>query len=230
MDIPVIYEDNHLLVVDKPINMPSQKDESKDLDLQSSLKALLKEKYGKPGNVFLALVQRLDRPVSGVMVLAKTSKAASRLSDQIRTRTFSKKYQAVVIGQCPPKGKLVNHLIKDAKTNITSVVPASSKYGKEAILEFTRLGFQNGCSLIEVKLITGRPHQIRVQFAAAGFPLWGDKKYGEQASLLVRFQTRQKGSIALRSVEINFNHPTKNEPLQFEVERPGFEPWSYFSF
>ncbi|MEX0772333.1 MAG: RluA family pseudouridine synthase [Balneolales bacterium] len=228
MNIPVIYEDNHLLVVDKPVNMPSQRDESNDLDLQSRLKTYLKEKHDKPGNVFLALVQRLDRPVSGVMVLARTSKAASRLSDQIRDRTFSKRYQAVVIGKCPAKGTLVDHLVKDTKTNITTVVPASSKYGKEAVLNFTRLGYKNGCSLVDIELITGRPHQVRVQFAKADFPLWGDKKYGETVTLPEKFQTRQKGSMALRAVEISFLHPTKNEPIKFEVERPMFEPWSYF--
>lgn len=228
MNIPVIYEDNHLLVVDKPVNMPSQKDESNDDDLQSLLKTYIREKYDKPGNVFLALVQRLDRPVSGVMVLARTSKAASRLSGQIRDRTFSKRYQAVAIGQCPPKGRLADRLLKDAKTNITKVVPSSSKFGKEAVLEFTRLDFRNGCSLVDIELITGRPHQVRVQFAAAGFPLWGDMKYGEPATLPVKFQTRQKGSLALRAVEIRFTHPTKNEPVKFEVDRLQFEPWSYF--
>lgn len=228
MNIPVIYEDNHLLVVDKPVNMPSQKDESNDPDLQSSLKMYLKEKYDKSGNVFLALVQRLDRPVSGVMVLARTSKSASRLSDQIRTRTFSKRYQAVVTGQCPPQGKLVNHLSKDEKTNISSVVSPSSKSGKEAILHYTRLDYKNGCSLVDIELITGRPHQVRVQFAAAGFPLWGDRKYGEGVDQPVSLQGRQKGNLALKSVEISFLHPTKNEKLTFEVERPKYEPWSYF--
>ncbi|MEX2641406.1 MAG: RluA family pseudouridine synthase [Balneolales bacterium] len=228
MNIPIIYEDNHLLVVDKPINMPSQKDESKDDDLQSYLKLHLREKYNKPGNVFLALVQRLDRPVSGVMVLAKTSKAASRLSDQIRDRKFSKNYQAVVIGQCPPKGSMTHHLAKDAKTNITAVVAPSSKYGKKAVLNYTRLDYKNGCSLVNIELITGRPHQVRVQFAASGFPLWGDRKYGESVTLPARYQTRQKGSLALRAVGIGFLHPTTNEPLRFEVPRLEFEPWSYF--
>ncbi|MEX0684466.1 MAG: RluA family pseudouridine synthase [Balneolales bacterium] len=228
MNIPIIFEDNHLLVVDKPINIPSQKDESNDDDLQTILKTYLKEKYDKPGNVFLALVHRLDRPVSGVMVLAKTSKAASRLSDQIRDRIFYKKYQAVIMGKCPPNGEFIHYLVKDQKTNITKVVPASVSYAKKAVLNYHRIDYKNGCSLVDIDLITGRSHQVRVQFAAEGFPLWGDKKYGESVTLPAKFQTRQKGSLALRAVSISFLHPIKKEPISFEVNRPSFEPWSYF--
>lgn len=221
MDIPIIYEDNHLLVVDKPANIPCQKDISGDDDLQSLLKHYLKEKYNKPGNVFLALVQRLDRPVSGVMVLAKTSKAASRLSEQIRANKLFKRYQAVVTGKCPPKGEWVDYLVKNPDTNISRVVAPSSKQGKKAVLRYRRFGYKNGFSLVDIELITGRPHQIRVQFASAGFPLWGDVKYGKAAS-------RSRTLPALRSVEIQFEHPTRGETMAFEVEQPCDEPWSYF--
>ena len=133
--INVIYEDNHLLVVEKPINVPVQEDESKDEDFLSILKNYIKVKYNKPGNVYLGLVHRLDRPVGGIMIFAKTSKCASRLSEQIRTKKFKKVYNAVCVGKINDSGKLVDYLLKDRKKNIVKV----DKSGKECILYYKRI-------------------------------------------------------------------------------------------
>ena len=157
--INIIYEDNHLLVVEKPINIPTQEDNTKDKDLLTILKEYIKEKYNKPGNVYLGLVHRLDRPVGGIMVFARTSKAAARLSEQVRNKTFKKTYNAVVIGNINKEGKLKDYLLKDEKKNIVKV----DKNGKEAILNFKKLDFKNNMSLVEINLETGRSHQIRVQ-------------------------------------------------------------------
>ena len=165
--INIIYEDNHLLVVEKPINVPVQKDNSNDLDLLTMLKQYLKEKYNKPGNVYLGLVHRLDRPVGGIMVFAKTSKAASRLSEQIRNGTFNKKYLAIICGKVKDKDTLEDYLLKDTKTNTVKV----DKKGKKSILNYKRLDYKEGLSLVEIELITGRSHQIRVQFSSRGYPL-----------------------------------------------------------
>ena len=160
--INIIYEDNHLLVVEKPINVPVQKDSSNDLDLLTMLKDYIKKKYNKPGNVYLGLVHRLDRPVGGIMVFAKTSKAASRLSEQIRNGTFKKEYLAIVCGKVKENGTLEDYLLKDSKTNMVKV---NSK-GKKSILEYIRLDYREGLSLVKINLKTGRSHQIRVQFSS----------------------------------------------------------------
>ena len=177
--INVIYEDNHLLVVEKPINIPTQEDNTKDKDLLTILKKYIKEKYNKPGNVYLGLVHRLDRPVGGIMVFARTSKAASRLSEQVRNKTFKKTYNAVVIGNIENTGKLKDNLLKDEKRNIVKV----DKNGKEAILNFKKLNYKNNMSLVEINLETGRSHQIRVQMANHGYPLFGDQKYNKTAKV-----------------------------------------------
>ncbi len=214
--IDVIYEDNHLLVVNKPINIPVQEDESKDKDLLNMLKDYIKEKYNKPGNVYLGLVHRLDRPVGGVMVFAKTSKCASRLSEQIRNKEFNKIYNAVVIGEINESGVLVDKLLKDEKTNIVKV----DDRGKEAILEYKRIKCIDNLSLIEVKLKTGRSHQIRVQLANLGFPLYGDQKYNKDAKV--------GEQIALFSKKISFAHPITKEIMNFEIELPNKYPFKIF--
>lgn len=212
----IIYEDNHLLVVLKPINIPVQEDDSKDLDMLTYLKKYLKEKYNKPGNVYLGLVHRLDRPVSGIMVFAKTSKAASRLSEQIRNHTFKKEYMAVLCGKTPKKDILVDKLLKNPKTNTTVV----SEKGKEAILSYELIEYKNNYSLVKINLETGRSHQIRVQISSRGYPLYGDQRYNKKAL--------PKQQIALFANRLEFIHPVTKEKLFFEEELPNFEPWNIF--
>lgn len=214
--INVIYEDNHLLVVEKPINIPTQEDNTKDKDLLTILKEYIKEKYNKPGNVYLGLVHRLDRPVGGIMVFARTSKAASRLSEQVRNKTFKKTYNAVVIGNIENTGKLKDYLLKDEKRNIVKV----DEKGKEAILNFKKLNFKDNMSLVEINLETGRSHQIRVQMSHHGYPLFGDQKYNKNAKV--------REQIALFAKKIEFVHPTTNELLTFELDLPNRYPFTIF--
>ena len=222
-DIPVLYEDNHVLVVVKPVNMPTQEDESGDLDLLTALKDDLKRRHNKPGNVYLGLIHRLDRPVGGAMLFAKTSKAASRLSDAVRTRSFGKEYEAVLHGtMSQASGRLVHYLLKDAKTNIFSAFRQDTPGAKEAILDYETVSFKAGLSLIRIKLLTGRSHQIRVQFAASGCPLYGDQKYGA-----IRNKPGQQ--IALWSVSVAFDHPVSKERLTFRSTPPMEHPWQLFA-
>lgn len=202
--LKIYYEDNHLLVLEKPINVPMQKDSSNDLDLLTMASIYLKEKYHKPGKVYVGLVQRLDRPVSGVCVLAKTSKAASRLSDSIRKKEFKKKYLAVVIdNDLKDEGHFEDKLLKDNKTNTSSVDPN----GKLSILDYEVLKRVEGLALVSINLETGRSHQIRVQFASRNCPLWGDQRYNPSAL---------KGQqIALHCQEISFPHPISKEIITF---------------
>lgn len=214
--INVIYEDNHLIVVEKPINMLAQSDNTNDKDLLTLLKEYIKNKYNKPGNVYLGLVHRLDRPVGGIMVFAKTSKAASRLSNQIREKTFKKTYNAVVIGNIPENGTLCDKLYKDTKNNIVYV----SDKGKEAILKYNKLSYKDGMSLVNINLLTGRSHQIRVQFMNYGYPLYGDNKYNKNA--------KSGEQIALFAKKIEFIHPTTKEKLVFEIDLPNRYPFNIF--
>lgn len=215
--INIIYEDNHLLVVEKKVNIPVQQDSSNDQDLLNILKDYIKQKYKKTGNVYLGLVHRLDRPVGGIMVFAKTSKAAERLSEQIRNHTFQKEYHAIVIGNVKEKEILKDKLLKDPKNNIVTVSPN----GKESELEYTKIKSKNNMSLVKINLKTGRSHQIRVQFASRNHPLYGDQKYNKQA--------KPKEQIALFASKISFIHPTTKEQLNFELELPTRYPWNIMS-
>ena len=213
--INIIYEDNHILVVEKKPNIPVCEDESKDEDLLNILKKYIKEKYNKPGNVYLGLVHRLDRPVGGIMVFAKTSKAASRLSDQVRTHQLKKVYYAVVDGNVKESDTLVDKLLKDNKTNITRV----SKDGKEAILDYTKIEYKDNFSLVRINLKTGRSHQIRVQFSSRNHALYGDQKYNKNT---------KKDNIALFAKELSFYHPTTKEFLTFSLPLPNRYPFNIF--
>ena len=213
--INIIYEDNHLLVVEKPINVPVQSDKSGGEDLLTMLKKYLKKKYNKPGDVYLGLVHRLDRPVSGVMVFAKTSKAASRLSKQIQKHEFKKIYMAVIEGKVSESGVFKDKLKKDEKTNITRV----SEDGKEAELSYNLIGFVNNLSLVRISLKTGRSHQIRVQFASRKIPLYGDQKYNPKAA---------KDQIALFASKLEFKHPVTKEVMSFELPLPERFPFTLF--
>jgi Pseudouridylate synthases, 23S RNA-specific len=214
--IDILYEDNHLIVVNKKPNIPVQKDDSGDLDLLTIMKNYIKEKYNKPGNVYLGLVHRLDRPVSGIMVFAKTSKAASRLSKQIREGKMKKTYHAVVEGNIKEKGTFVDNLLKDHKENKTIV----HRDGKESILEYEKIKYLENMSLVKINLITGRSHQIRVQFSSRNYPLYGDHKYNKNC--------KDKLNIALISTELSFYHPTTKEILAFKLELPKRKPFSSF--
>ena len=214
--INIIYEDNHLLVVEKPINIPVQADDSKDIDFLNMLKNFIKKRNNKPGNVYLGLVHRLDRPVGGIMVFAKTSKCASRLSEQVRNRTFKKTYYAVVQNRIELKGKFIDKLLKDSKTNIVKV----DEKGKEAILNYELIDYKENLSLVKINLETGRSHQIRVQFSSRNHPLYGDQKYN--------VNTKVGEQIALFSNSITFNHPITKESLTFTINIPKKYPWNIF--
>lgn len=214
--INIIYEDNHLFVVEKPINIPVQEDSSKDLDFLTLLKNFIKERDNKPGNVYLGLIHRLDRPVGGIMVFAKTSKCASRLSEQVRNRTFKKSYYAIVEGKVDLKGRLIDNLLKDVKNNIVKVDPK----GKESILDYELEKYKDNLSLVKIDLKTGRSHQIRVQFSSRGHALYGDQKYNRNAVV--------GEQIALFANSITFNHPITKESLTFNLNLPNRKPWNKF--
>ncbi len=222
----VIYEDNHVIVVEKPCNTPSQADNTNDIDMLTLVKQYIKEKYNKPGEVYLGLVHRLDRPVGGIMVFAKTSKAASRLSEAIRVKDFSKKYLAVVDGTLEnKKGSYENYLYKDEALNKSRVVSKDKKGAKLSKLTYEVI--EEGClennrkvSLVKINLETGRHHQIRVQFSNARHPLIGDQKYGK---------TEPGVQIALWAYELEFKHPTKDEILKFNCYPKSIGVWKIFN-
>jgi 23S rRNA pseudouridine1911/1915/1917 synthase len=224
--ISILYEDNHLLVVEKPVNMPTQGDASGDMDLLTLLKKDLKVRYQKPGNVYLGLVHRLDRPVGGVIVFAKTSKAASRLSEQVRNQSLERIYFAVLHGTPNPlKGRLEHYLVKDRSANIVKAVKPTVKDSKQAILEYSvleQIAGNKPLSLAEVQLLTGRSHQIRVQFSAKGHPLFGDQKYGADVN-------KPGQQIALWAHQLRLLHPTKKEEMVFHSHPPHEYPWNLFS-
>lgn len=220
----VLYEDNHLLIVEKPRNMLVQEDISGDLDLLNAAKAYLVKKYNKPGDAFLALVHRLDRPVGGVILFAKTSKGASRISHELRLNRFDRRYLTVVRGTPEEKiGKLTDYLLKDERKNKTAVVHPSTKNAKKAILRYEVLDVNpaEDLSLLSVELETGRSHQIRIQLAEMGHPIYGDQKYGQKEN-----QVGQQ--IALWASEISVKHPTKDEIVQIAATPPNEYPWNQF--
>ena len=213
----IIYEDNHILIVEKKANIPVQEDSSKDIDMITLLKNYRKINENKSGEAFIGLVHRLDRPVSGIMVFAKTSKAASRLSEQIRQNTFNKTYLAVIDGNPPLIGEFEDYLIKDNNKN-TSYITTKEK-GKYSKLKYRVIATQNKLSLVEINLITGRSHQIRVQFSSRNYPLVGDSKYGNNPNNI---------DIALFAKSITFNHPTTKEQLTFTLDIPNKYPFNLF--
>lgn len=217
----ILYEDNHVIVVLKPQNVPSQADESGDKDMLTMVKEYIKEKYNKPGNVYVGLVHRLDRPTGGVMVFAKTSKAAARLTEQFKNKEAEKTYFAVVCGTLKAKQtKLVNYLLKDEKNNIVKVVPMATTGAKRAELDYTVLEEKDGFSLLKVKLETGRGHQIRVQLSTIGNPIYGDQKYGKDMP---------KANLNLFAVELKFKHPITGDTMVFRAYPPeNLKAWNLF--
>lgn len=218
-NIPIIFEDEQLLIIDKPEGMLSQEDHTGDVDVLSLCKQYLSRSGSS--NPYLGLVHRLDRPVSGLMLLAKTHSAAQHLSQQIQDRTMQKTYWAVVSGNPPKNGVLRHYLSKDRDNNIVTVVETNSREGKEALLSFAKLEESVQLNLLSIHLQTGRPHQIRVQLAHEGYPIWGDYKYGNNQP--------DGRTMALRAVELAFNHPQANQNLHFELAPPSEHPWTQFA-
>ena len=208
-NLKVLYEDNHIIVVEKIPNIPSQADKTNDLDMLTIVKQYIKDKYHKPGEVYLGLIHRLDRPVGGVMVFARTSKAASRLSEEVRNKVFKKQYLAIVDGKFEQnKGEFEDYLLKNERNNISKVVKAGTKNAKLAKLDYEVLKYveEINLSLVKINLHTGRHHQIRVQFASRNHSLCGDQKYG----------TRGRGKqISLWAYKLSIVHPVTKEEMTF---------------
>ncbi len=218
----ILLEDNHLLVVVKEQGLASCPDESKDENLLDLLKDYVKRTYNKPGNVYLGLVHRLDRPTGGVMVFAKTSKAAARLSEQMKTGDFEKRYLAVLGGTVEPaSGKLEGWLKKNAVNNMVYLSTEGTDGSKYAALDYRILEQRNGLSLADIKLHTGRSHQIRVQFAGIAHPVYGDMRYGGEYAV--------KGRLALWAYSLAFTHPVTKERMRFVAGPPeDGVPWKLF--
>lgn len=221
--LDVLYEDNHLLAVNKPAGLLSQGDITGEPCLLEAARLYLKEKFAKPGNVFVGLVHRLDRPTSGVIVLARTSKGAARLSEQFRLGTVEKTYWAIVEGGPETdSGEWTDTLRKDELRNVVEVVAEGAPGGQPAALAYKVLGRSANRSWLEVKPVTGRSHQIRVQLAARELPIVGDKKYGATSTLMA---LDGKPRVALHARCLSFNHPTKKEAMSVTAEVPADWPW-----
>ncbi len=221
-ELTILYEDNHIIVVMKPQGLPSCGDESGDDNMLEQVRRYVKEKYNKPGNVYIGLIHRLDRPTGGVMVFAKTSKAASRLAEQMRNGDFEKKYLAVLVGTPKePKGTLVNYLKKNPVNNMVYICTQTTDGAKMASLEYRVLEEKGGYCLADIKLHTGRTHQIRVQMAGFSHPVYGDMRYGGENA--------KKGNLALWAYSLTFTHPVTKERLRFMLEPPAENvPWKNF--
>lgn len=220
----ILYEDNHLIAVDKPAGMPSQGDRSGDQSVVDWVTEYIRVKYEKPGNVYVGLLHRLDRPVGGVMLLAKTSKAAARMTRQFQERKLEKKYQAIAVKSPKRKSGRLEHFVGQLPNK--NIVRAYQKPGegrKNAQLEYAMLGSRGGYALLEVRLLTGRKHQIRVQLATMGCGIVGDVKYADTSFLPDK-------SIALRACEMVFTHPVrKTETIRITAPLPGTYPWRMFA-
>ena len=207
----ILYEDNHVIALVKPPGLATMGLPCGQETLFTQTKAYLKEKYAKPGEVYLGVVSRLDMPVSGIVLFARTSKAAARLNDQFREHTVEKIYAALVEGVItPPEAECIDHLCEDKRYR--RVFRTDSGEGKEARLRYRRLRQVNQCSLIEIHLETGRKHQIRLQLSVRGFPIWGDAKYGAKTTF--------PGGIALHAWKLTFSHPTTKERIELTAPLP----------
>lgn len=203
-NLVVLYEDNHLIVIEKPVNVLSQKDDTNDFDVNEIVKEYLKRKYNKPGNVYLGLIHRLDRRVGGVLVLAKTSKAASRLSDDIRNNNFEKYYLAKVMGKITKDGDINVNIKKDEKEKKAEI----AKDGKPSSLDYNIINYDNDDTYVYVNLHTGRYNQIRVSFSHIGHPLVNDYKYCKSIKV-------NNNDLGLWCYKIIINHPVTKEKLEF---------------
>lgn len=212
--VDLLYEDNHCLVVNKPAGWLTMGDATGDRTLLDICKEDVARRYHKPGAVFLGVVHRLDRPVSGVILFARTSKGASRLSEQFREHRIEKVYWAAVTGKVPDKaGVLEQELVKDRQTNQVRVVPAATAASQSCRLAYRKLGEQGSVTVVEIRPETGRSHQIRVQLASQGWSIIGDRKYGNSTSFVT-------GQIALHARSLTFEHPVKKEPITVTCPPP----------
>jgi 23S rRNA pseudouridine1911/1915/1917 synthase len=220
--LDVLYEDNHCLAVNKPAGLLAQGDATGDPSLVDLAAAYLRAKYAKPGAVYVGLLHRLDRPVSGVVLLARTSKAAARLSAQFREGTVAKTYWAVAEGRiAPDSGTWTDHLLKDPARNVVSVVPPDAPGALEAVLDYRVLARQRDSTLVELRPRTGRPHQLRVQLGARGWPISGDARYGARSRLLADDGGPR---IALHARSLGFTHPTRGQWLEVVAPAPAGWP------
>ncbi len=221
-ELVILYEDNHIIVVLKPQNIPTCEDASKDLDLLSMVREYIRVTYNKQGNVYVGLIHRLDRPTGGVMVFAKSSKAASRLSEQMKSGDFEKKYLTVLCGEPrEEKAILTHYLKKNAVNNMVYITGEATEGAKMARLDYAVLDRKNGLCLTEVRLHTGRSHQIRVQMNAIGCSVYGDMRYGGEKA--------KKGFLALWAYYLSFTHPVTKERMVFKIQPPkDNSPWNLF--
>ncbi|MDO4547780.1 MAG: RNA pseudouridine synthase [Clostridia bacterium] len=219
-DVRVLYLDNHLLAVEKPANMPVQADSSGDMDMLNALKDYIARKFDKPGKAYLGLVHRLDRPVGGAMVLARTSKAAARLSKQFSDHKVKKIYLAVTKGEQTGEVEMEDWLLKDERTGMVRAVDPGVAGAKRATLRSKAIASIDGATLREVELFSGRPHQIRVQHASRGWPVWGDARYD---------QGRPGCQIALWSARLTIEHPVARTPVTIVSRPPDAGIWTSFS-
>lgn len=217
-NLEILFEDNHLLAVNKPAGVLSQEDHTGKPDLLRLCKEYLQKTSNNYREPFLGLLHRLDKPVSGVMLFAKTSKAAARISEQIRKRSIKKTYLTVVEGSPPKNGMLQDYLLKDSRTNTVSVASVQNRQAKKAELIYLNLAAKNNLSLLKVTLITGRPHQIRVQLSHLGYPILNDKKYGSKSN----------GSLLLHASELAFEHPTLKSKTIVKCTPPYTDAWKLF--
>jgi 23S rRNA pseudouridine1911/1915/1917 synthase len=222
MTLDVLYEDNHCLAVNKPAGLPSQGDESGSETLVDLARNYLKQRYGKPGNVYVGLVHRLDRPTSGVVLLARTSKAAGRLSAQFRSGAIEKVYRAIVEGApSVDAGTWIDRIEKDRDTNQSRALLDSEPGGKEARVTYRVLERGARSSLLELRPTTGRSHQLRVQLARRGLPIMGDTRYGARSRIRA---ADGGGRIALHAQSLRFTHPTRGEVIVVEAPVPADWP------
>lgn len=217
----ILYEDNHLIVVNKPTGVLVQGDDTGDEPLSESVKEYIKIKYKKPGAVFLGVVHRLDRPVSGVVVFARTSKALSRMNALFQKREMKKIYLALAEGHPKEEETLKHWLTKDETKNKAAASPHPHPRGKESELSYKTLAVRGGVSLLQVEPLTGRPHQIRVQLASIGCPIAGDVKYGSKTA-------HPEGGIFLHAYRLSFAHPVSHAPMALQAPPPDIEFWNTF--
>jgi len=223
--LQVLYEDNHLIGINKPAGILVQEDETEDVPIGEYIKQYIKVRYNKPGAVFLGVIHRLDRPVSGAMIFARTSKGLSRMNELFKKREITKTYWAVTKERPKPiSGELTHFILKDPVKNVAKAYEKKSKRtkdAKKAVLEYELIAELEGYCLTRITLKTGRPHQIRVQMASIGCPIVGDLKYGYK-------QANRDGSIHLHCRSLEFIHPVKKERVYFEADPPDDPLWNMF--